>query len=121
MPEAPETEATPSLVGSQGRRVAGLIVAVVAPVTLITALAYYFGYRREAAFAGYFGINPSALGGNYVLTPTPSKPQTPWEATLDSVFAIPADDNARVQLTRGVDYVVNPGEAVASKHLAFAC
>ena len=69
-PEAPETEAASSLVGSQGRRVAGLIVAVVAPVTLITALAYYFGYRREEAFAGYFGIDPSTLGfttNDYVL------------------------------------------------------
>ncbi|HEY2209483.1 MAG TPA: hypothetical protein VGH26_09350, partial [Gaiellaceae bacterium] len=68
MPETPETDS--SLVGSQGRRVAGLIVAVVAPVTLITALAYYFGYRRESAFAGYFGIDPSALGfttNDYVL------------------------------------------------------
>ena len=70
MPETPETETDSSLVGSQGRRVAGLIVAVVAPVTLITALAYYFGYRRESAFAGYFGIDPSALGfttNDYVL------------------------------------------------------
>lgn len=323
MPEAPETEAATSLVGSQGRRVAGLIVAVVAPVTLITALAYYFGYRREAAFAGYFGIDPSALGfttndyvlrsvdalfvpitvlllvafgavflhafvgdrferidltpiavvaglcalilgiallageplahdydylqalgpaigvsllvyalarsrsasrhalgaavfvaiavvlvslfwatsdyadnrgraearqlardimvrpsvaifskenldirplgpgggvvqgeahgkcasimvkefpkgaypysysgftlllqsgGNYFLTPTPVDPRHPgWDPVNDSVFVISADSNARVQLTRGVHYVVNPGEAVASKHLAFAC
>lgn len=70
MPETPETETAASLVGSQGRRVAGLIVAVVAPVTLITALAYYFGYRRESAFAGYFGIDPSTLGfttNDYVL------------------------------------------------------
>src|SRR5438067_4255159 len=69
-PEASETEAASSLVGSQGRRVAGLIVAVVAPVTLITALAYYFGYRREEAFAGHFGIDPSTLGfttNDYVL------------------------------------------------------
>jgi hypothetical protein len=39
-------------------------------VTLITALAYYFGYRREEAFAGFFGIDPSALGfttNDYVL------------------------------------------------------
>ena len=70
MPEAPETETASSLVGSQGRRVAGAIVAVIAPVTLITALAYYFGYRREEAFAGYFGIDPGALGfttNDYVL------------------------------------------------------
>ncbi len=39
-------------------------------MTLITALAYYFGYRREEAFAGYFGIETSALGfttRDYVL------------------------------------------------------
>jgi hypothetical protein len=323
VPEAPETEAGSSLVGSQGRRVAGLIVAVVAPVTLITALAYYFGYRRESAFVGYFGIDLSTLGfttndyvlrsvdalfvpltvlllvafgavflhalagdrlervdlapvavvvglcalilgiallagkpianqyaylqalgpavgvslllyalsrsrsvsrhalgaavfvgiavvlvslfwatsdyadvrgraqarqlasditadpsvtifskenldihplgpgggveqgeahgncasimvqkfpkgaypysysgftlllqsgGNYFLTPTPVDPRHPgWDPVNDSVFVIAADSNARVQLTRGVHYVVNPGEAVASKHLAFAC
>jgi uncharacterized membrane protein YjfL (UPF0719 family) len=70
VPEAPEADAASSLVGTQGRRFAGVIVAVVAPVTLITALAYYFGYRREQAFAGYFGIDPSALGfttNDYVL------------------------------------------------------
>ena len=70
MAETPETETASELVGSQGRRVAGLIVAVIAPVTLITALAYYFGYRREAAFAGYFGIDPSTLGfttNDYIL------------------------------------------------------
>jgi len=70
MPAAPETETASEEVGSQGRRVAGLIAAVVAPVTLVTALAYYFGYRRESAFAGYFGIDPSTLGfttNDYVL------------------------------------------------------
>jgi hypothetical protein len=325
VPEAPETEAATasSLVGSQGRRVAGAIVAVIAPVTLITALAYYFGYRREEAFAGYFGIDPSALGfttndyvlrsvdalfvpitvlllvafgavflhalagnrlkrvdlapvaavvglcalilgiallagspissrydylqalgpavgvallvyalertrsvsrhalgaavfvgiavvlvslfwatsdyadnrgraearqlarditvrpsvtvfskddldihplalgggveqgvqhgggcplimvqkfrtgaypfaysgltlllqsgGNYFLTPTPEKPKTPWDPTTEAVFVIPNDNNVRVQLMRGVDYMVNPREALASAHLAFAC
>ena len=64
------TEPTPSPVGSEGRRIVGLVVALVAPTTLITALAYYFGYRREQAFAGYFGIDSSALGfstSDYVL------------------------------------------------------
>jgi hypothetical protein len=60
MPEAVETEA-PSLVDGGGSRVVGLVAAVVAPTTLITALAYYFGYRRERAFAGFFGIDVSAL------------------------------------------------------------
>jgi len=70
VPEPPDPETASSLVGSQGRRVAGLVVAVIAPVTLITALAYYFGYRREEAFAGYFGIEPGTLGfttNDYVL------------------------------------------------------
>jgi len=47
-----------------------VVAAVVAPATLITAIAYYFGYRRERAFAGYFGIDPSTLGftsSDYVL------------------------------------------------------
>ena len=70
MPEAPEPESQSALYGTEGRRVVGLVFAVVAPVTLITALAYYFGYRREEAFAGYFGIDPSTLGlttNQYVL------------------------------------------------------
>jgi len=70
MSESAPTETASSLVGSQGRRVAGAIVAVIAPVTLITALAYYFGYRRESAFAGYFGIDQGTLGfttNDYVL------------------------------------------------------
>jgi hypothetical protein len=70
VPEAPETETPSALVGYEGRRVVGLVFAVVAPVTLISALAYYFGYRREEAFAGYFGIDQSTLGltsNQYVL------------------------------------------------------
>jgi hypothetical protein len=68
--EPPQSDPASSLVSTQGRRVAGAIVAVIAPVTLITALAYYFGYRRESTFAGYFGIDPSTLGfttNDYVL------------------------------------------------------
>jgi hypothetical protein len=70
MPEASEPAPSSSPFETEGRRVVGLIVAVIAPVTLITALAYYFGYRREQAFAGYFGIDPNALGfttNDYVL------------------------------------------------------
>lgn len=70
MPEVAETETSSSLFGSEGRRVLSLVAAVVAPATLITALAYYFGYRRERAFAEYFGIDLSALGfstSDYVL------------------------------------------------------
>jgi hypothetical protein len=70
VPEAPEPESQASLFGTEGRRLAGLVFAVVAPLTLITALAYYFGYRREEAFAGFFGIDQSTLGlttNQYVL------------------------------------------------------
>ena len=42
-------------------RLAGVLVGVVAPTTLLVALAYYFGWRREEAFAGYFGIDPALL------------------------------------------------------------
>src|SRR5690348_3289131 len=58
------------MLARDARTLAGLIGAVVAPATLVTALAYYFGYRRERAFAGYFGIDPSVLGfstSDYVL------------------------------------------------------
>ena len=65
MPEAVETE-TPSLVGGGSSSVVGLVAAVIAPTTLITALAYYFGYRRERAFAGFSGIDVSAL--NFTTT-----------------------------------------------------
>jgi hypothetical protein len=69
-PQTPENETVSSLFGSEGRRIAGLIVAVIAPATLLTALAYYFGYRRERAFAGFFGIDTSVLAfstSDYVL------------------------------------------------------
>jgi hypothetical protein len=54
----------------ESRRLAALLAAVVAPTTLVTGLAYYFGFRRERAFAGYFGIDSSVLGystSDYVL------------------------------------------------------
>jgi hypothetical protein len=54
----------------EGRRAIALIGAIVAPTTLVTALAFYFGWRREQAFAGYFGVDPSTLGystTDYVL------------------------------------------------------
>jgi uncharacterized membrane protein len=64
MSDVAETE-TQSASGG-GSRVISLVAAVVAPTTLITALAYYFGYRRERAFAGFFGIDVSAL--NFTTT-----------------------------------------------------
>lgn len=39
-----------------------LIGLVVAPATLLTALAYYFGWTLTNARASYFGIDPSTLG-----------------------------------------------------------
>ena len=56
-------------------------------------------------------------GGNLFLTPTPNKPQTPWDPDTQAVFVIPNDSNVRVQFARGVDYVVNPGEALAKAQL----
>lgn len=54
----------------EGRKLVAVLTAVVAPTTLVTGLAYYFGFRRERAFAGYFGIDSSVLGystSDYVL------------------------------------------------------
>jgi hypothetical protein len=51
-------------------RLAGLLAGIVAPTALLAALAYYFGWRREEAFAGYFGIDPELLqlsSDEYVL------------------------------------------------------
>lgn len=47
-----------------------ILAAIIAPSSLITALAFYFGYSRTAAVASYFGIDPSVLGfstQDYVL------------------------------------------------------
>jgi len=60
-------------------------------------------------------------GGNYFLTATPEKPRTPWRPAFNPVFVIPDTSDIRVELTRGVDYVVNPGETTASGTLPFTC
>jgi len=44
------------------RRALELIGLVVAPTTLVTALAYYFGWVLTNSRASYFGIDASALG-----------------------------------------------------------
>lgn len=52
-----------------GQMVQGLS-ALVAPATLITGIAFYFGWQRVRAFDGYFGLNPGAVGystRDYVL------------------------------------------------------
>ncbi len=44
--------------------------AIVAPVTLLTAIAFYFGWSRIVAFDEYFGLNPGMVGystRDYVL------------------------------------------------------
>ena len=68
--ESPEPAALPTGAASMGRRepesrLFELIAAtrhVVAPTTLLTALAFYFGWVYTNARALYFGIDPSALG-----------------------------------------------------------
>lgn len=60
----------PATIAVEGRRLLALIGAVAAPTTLVAGLAFYFGWRREQAFAGYFGIDQSMLGfstSDYVL------------------------------------------------------
>ncbi len=52
-----------------GQVVAG-ITAIVAPATLVTGIAYYFGWVHTDAWARYFGLDPSVLGfttRDYVL------------------------------------------------------
>lgn len=39
-----------------------LIGSVIAPVTFITALLYYFAWIRESAVFGYFGVDQSVIG-----------------------------------------------------------
>jgi hypothetical protein len=52
-----------------GQIVSG-ISSVIAPVSLLTGIAFYFGWQRVAAFDGYFGLNVGAVGNStndYVL------------------------------------------------------
>jgi hypothetical protein len=58
MPDPDSSDVTTTRATS---RLVGVLVGVVAPTTLLVALAYYFGWRREVAFAGYFGIDPALL------------------------------------------------------------
>jgi hypothetical protein len=62
---AVETEAAPAAgapsLSTDAARVLRVVGGVVAPTTILTVLAYYFGFRREQSFAGYFGIDPSLL------------------------------------------------------------
>ena len=44
--------------------------ALIAPATLLTGIAFYFGWQRVRAFDEYFGLNPGAVGystRDYVL------------------------------------------------------
>jgi hypothetical protein len=52
-----------------GQMIQGLS-AVIAPATLLTGIAFYFGWQRVRAFDNYFGLNPGAVGystRDYVL------------------------------------------------------
>jgi hypothetical protein len=63
-------DVTAAPVVAETRRALVVLAGIVGPATLVTALAYYFGWRREREFAGYFGIDPSVLGfssSDYVL------------------------------------------------------
>jgi len=56
---APATVASPSPSARSALELAGLVVA---PTTLVTALAFYFGWVLTNSRASYFGIDASALG-----------------------------------------------------------
>jgi hypothetical protein len=46
------------------------VSAIIAPATLLTGIAFYFGWQRVRAFDGYFGLDPGAVGystRDYVL------------------------------------------------------
>ena len=68
----------------------GLVAGVLGPSTLVTALAYYFAWRREEAFAGYFGIDPGLLGfttSEYLLRSVDAL-VVPITALMLAVFAV---------------------------------
>ncbi len=68
-PAGPEAGAAPPS-GPSLRGVLQNVGAVVAPTTLVTALAFYFGFVRTDSLFGYFGIDGSLLGfssQDYVL------------------------------------------------------
>ena len=44
-----------------------LVGVILGPATLVTALAYYSGWRREREFAGHFGIDPSVLAAGLAV------------------------------------------------------
>jgi hypothetical protein len=66
--DAPESRPGALRTGSLGtestsvRRILETSALVIAPTTLATALLYYFGWTRTAAFAGHFGISSSMFG-----------------------------------------------------------
>jgi hypothetical protein len=64
-----EHGAEPSAPLRYGQVIQG-ISAVIAPATLLTGIAFYFGWERVRAYDGYFGLNPGAVGystRDYVL------------------------------------------------------
>jgi hypothetical protein len=64
------TPAEPAETGTTVRSTLELVALVIAPTTLLTALAFYFGWTLTNARARYFAIDPSTLGfstSDYVL------------------------------------------------------
>jgi hypothetical protein len=57
-----QVEPGPDLQGPTARSVLELIGLVAAPATLLTALAFYFGWVLTESRATYFGLDASALG-----------------------------------------------------------
>ncbi|WP_370616709.1 hypothetical protein [Mumia sp. Pv 4-285] len=43
-------------------RLTRILAQVVAPVTVLTGLLFFFGWSRATAMFGYFGLNPTVLG-----------------------------------------------------------
>jgi hypothetical protein len=66
-PDERSADASPSLRYEQALQG---VSAIVAPVTLLTAIAFYFGWARVQAFDAYFGLNAGTVGystRDYVL------------------------------------------------------
>jgi hypothetical protein len=68
-PSAGQHKAEPNTSVHYGQALPG-VSAIVAPATLLTGIAFYFGWQRVRSFDEYFGLNPGAVGystRDYVL------------------------------------------------------
>ncbi|KAA1424570.1 hypothetical protein FE697_001170 [Mumia zhuanghuii] len=59
---APETDAEEGSETLDVSRLTRILAQVVAPVTVLTGLLFFFGWSRATALFGYFGLNPTVLG-----------------------------------------------------------